>query len=236
MHKLPSYSELRLAFQAGSLTWQQVFGYLNHPSFPVPWQTREWKERRLQVLGKFCAVCGDSSGILTIYHLRLPRSFYELCEDAMLKYLPDYFANNAIDFMPLVAAYEAGLKDRDSCPKCGSVNVRFYPTLNVWKCHGRLRRRVCGNNGFQPKIIKYSPVTFEQLKNRAAYDLLAKFRREYRNVYSHEALAMSFLEHDRYMEMRPEDVVTLCKSCAFKKRLPLIQTKVSRSPFLGRAV
>lgn len=45
----------------------------------------------------------------------------------------------------------------------------------------------------------------------------SSFQRAFADRICHEATRLSFAEHDRYMEMREGDIVTLCKTCAFRE-------------------
>ncbi len=74
----PTRAEIRGKFEAGAITWQEVFALLARA--PKPWESPEWKKRRAEVLKDKCEACGTNEGPLYVQHTWHPFAFAELCD------------------------------------------------------------------------------------------------------------------------------------------------------------
>lgn len=222
---------IRKQFEAGQITWQQTLELLKKA--PKPWHTAQWKKRRAEVLGEYCQECGGQKPPMVIQHRWHPALFSDLCEAVKPMLREEYAVHNpfiapAIQPFDPASVASPGLEERDCCPTCQSVAVKYRKRSNDWVCAGKSGRKICGSVFPQPQKRLWSKWTHEELiemarrhHNRliqkAQMDWEKCFLEAFSDRICHDATLLSFKQHDRYMEMRDSDVITLCKSCAFKE-------------------
>lgn len=225
--KRPTRADIRAKFEAGEISWEEVFRQI--ALAPKPWESAEWKRRRAEVLKDKCETCGTSAPPLYVQHHWHPSTFAELC-DVAKEILRDEFKRSHPYDPPVLSPFDPSLAppqertERDCCPRCDSVNIRFYKTFAKWHCNARR----CGAYFESPGRRMYQRFDEDEWVERSRYRHARPLREHdkqwQRNFVQscHEqicsvATELSFLEHDRYVEMRPEDVRTLCKKCAFRE-------------------
>lgn len=223
--------EIKNQFDAGLITWQQALELLKKAT--KPWQTSQWKNRRAEILGECCQTCGSREPPLVIQHRWHPRDFADLCEAVKPAFREEYavrhpfVAPSVLSFDPLSVPPPL-MEERDCCPTCRSVAIKHRKRTNDWVCNGKVHYRICGYVFAEPLKRLWSRWTHEELiemERRRHERLIPQAEREWESHFvqayadriCHEATRLSFVEHDRYMEMRDSDVVTLCKKCSFKE-------------------
>jgi hypothetical protein len=240
------------AFNRGDLLWNEAFELLKE--CPPSWQSKSWKQRRKEVLENACHTCGKTEQLL-IQHLWHPASFKVLCERAKVFLRVEYkketpFVSATLKPFDPTKVSPQEVIPRDSCPKCGSVNVRFRKKANDWACcyikqnWGKGRQIVCGHVFKEPQVIKWSKWgeeewaemaqrRYEREADNPRREWESSFVEIWRDRICHEATKLAYEEDQRYRAMNPEDIKTLCKNCAFVEDLPLIQQKRLRNLWLS---
>lgn len=219
--------EIRDLLISGQITWESACTKLK--AAPRQWTTKEWKERRNEILGDCC----ESTEDLRIQHMWHPPVFRDLCEMVKPTLWEEY--EKAHPYVPLVLpAFDPAsvpsptMIERDSCPVCGSVSVRCNKAGTHWTCNGQMNYRKCGHVFTTPVKRLWSKRTHEEEIARARYaheSAPFKHRREWEYEFSQkfgdricfEATLLSIAMSDRYVAMLPEDVKTLCKKCAARE-------------------
>jgi hypothetical protein len=221
--------EIRAQFESGQITWSDALDLLKKAQ--PPWRTKKWDLRRQEVIGDACGVCGNQDPPLVLQHKWHPAPFSNLCE-RVKPALRDEYEKTHPFIPPVIRPFDPStvpppdMVERDSCPKCASIAVKYRSTLQNWICNGKQRYRTCGHIFLEPVKRMWSRKTHEELieSARHAHERQAEYaelewERGFITAYyeriCHEATRLSFIEHDRYMEMRAEDVMTCCKRCAF---------------------
>ncbi len=221
----PTRAEIRAKFEAGEITWEQVFVLLERA--PKPWESPEWKARRDKLLKEKCEGCGSTEPPLYAQHHWHPMRFSELCEVAKDMLGDEYKAQHPRE-PPTLPPFDASKvapqerTERDCCPQCNSVNVRLLKRSPKWRCN------LCGTHFEKPNQRMYQRWDDDKWIEMARYNHLrpiSDYDRKWENEFIEAfrerictlATKLSFIEHDRYMAMLPEDVTTRCKRCAFKE-------------------
>jgi hypothetical protein len=88
------------------------------------WQTKDWKERRVEFIKDRCEICG-SQDTLTIQHLSHPKKYYDFVRKVKKKYAQNYINSDTI-----IDKYEFTehiIKNYDyvPVPLCPNCNGRF---------------------------------------------------------------------------------------------------------------
>lgn len=217
---------------ADRITWEQVLTKIHGSK---PWQKADWKKRREQLIGESCGVCESRNPPLVLQHIWHPAPFNECCDGArekilkQIKYLKRHPYPEEPTPLTLETAPVQPSEARASCPKCGGINVKNRLRSN-WICNSQHQKRYCGHTFDEPVIIEYrkydeegwvshlnSKQRWETHQQRLAWT--EKFNKKYRDAVLKEAALIALAQHERYVSLRPEDVVTRCKKCAFKEDL-----------------
>ena len=222
--------EIRDLLISGQITWESACTMLK--SAPKQWTTKEWKERRSQVLGDHCETC-ESTEDLRIQHTWHPPVFSDLCEMVKPVLWKEY--EKTYPYIPLVlptfdpaSIPPPEMIERDSCPVCGSVAVRCNKAGTHWTCNGKKNHQKCGHEFTTPVKRLWSRWTHEEeiasarnahagapSKHRSQWEY--EFSRKFGDRICYEATLLSIEMSDRYVAMLPEDVKTLCKKCAARE-------------------
>lgn len=220
--------QLRSDLLADRVTWEDVRDKI-HGS--APWQKADWKKRRSVLIGVTCGKCGSTTPPLVLQHTWHPDPFAECCERIKRQLLADPkirrrypLPAEPAPFNPQ-SAPEQPTPTRNSCPKCTSVNVKQRKD-GSWSCNYQFKGRRCGHVFPEPTVILYqkfederwlshleSQHRWEHTKKLRAWD--EKFMADYRPVILKQAALISLDQHERYVSLQAEDVVTRCKKCVF---------------------
>ena len=173
--------EIRNLFESGALTWQQTMALLK--TVAKPWHTPQWRNRRAEVIGDRCQSCGSQEPPLVLQHRWHPPEFSTLCELVKSPLREEYAQThpyNPPDIPPFdpTRVPPPVFVERDCCPLCKSVAVRYRKRTNDWKCAGKLGRDVCGHECAQPEKRAWSRWLHEELISQALTD----YRRIFREV------------------------------------------------------
>ena len=250
------YEQIKELFFAGQLTWSEALNRVAR--LPKPWATAEWAKKRESLIREACEKCGSARGPLVLQHLWQPPTFRELCEIAKRVLQAEYEKQHpyappeATPFDPTQIPPRPA-QQRDACPRCGSVNIRFNKKTALWHCNyvghylGSHRRGICGEVFEQPEKIQYSRWTEIEWLERARhrheeYPVWHRqqwewnFTKEWYDRIGAEATKLSFLANERYMAMAPGDVATYCKRCAFLEDVQNSPKLAARYPDLWFAL
>jgi len=208
-----------------NITWSEASNRLQ--LLPPIWQSQVWAERRTAVLKAHCERCGHSDDILVIQHPFHPPSINDLMK--IIASDKGYFLQDVVDSLksgPFAPLYDGVLKsNRECCPFCMSLTIKFLQNEQLWKCHGVVgkgragRQVICGHKFVNPGYrAEYTPANKREIArlNREVYTQ-AKSEWWY-NVcekYGKQAVLES-LEWSRWY-LSLEGTRTLCKKCAFKE-------------------
>jgi hypothetical protein len=187
------------------ITWQDALSFLT--SREKPWSTKEWKEKRDVLIKDYCESCGKKEGPFVLQHLEQPPKTSIIFSRIRHEYFEEY--SNKYTFK-----YKKKIKyiDRESCPNCGSLNVRFLKTESIWKCYGKCKRRfenpviIQDIDPIQKKDIQEKKKIFREEKYRA-------FEEKYKDIIGKEAVLESISYHEEYISLK--NTSTFCKKCAF---------------------
>lgn len=224
-------AKLRAGLLADDITWDVVLDRI-HGS--APWQKADWKKRRAVLIEASCGHCGSTQGPMVLQHTWHPDLFSETCEQIkrellattdLLKRFP--YPSDPPAFDPLTAPAQPSTP-RNGCPRCGSVNVKQRKD-GSWACHYHSHGRRCGRVFEQPVLIQYQKFDSEarwlsHLESQHRWESAKPFHAwneqimgECRPVILKQAALIALDQHERYVGLRAEDVVTRCKRCAFRE-------------------
>jgi len=228
---MPSFAyidQLRSQLEADQLTWEDVLDRLHRSK---PWTKADWKTRRAALLGSSCGTCGSTQPPLVLQHVWHPAPFGEQCEIVKTHllhtsgYLEQHpYPPEPLPFDPASAPLQP-VEPRNACPKCNSINVRQSKD-GQWKCNFIGKPRACRHQFETPVIRQYrkfdDAAWLSHLDSKHRWET-GQLRRQWWQAFMDafkptilkSAAALSLEEHRRYVELRPEDVVTRCKKCAF---------------------
>ena len=203
-------------------------------SLPKPWTTKEWKNKRDNIIKNECAVCNSNKGPFVLQHTKQPQEFPKLYDEIAQKELmasiPDYEKvhsekiEDAINY-----EIQTNFEMRDSCPNCKVVNIRIRKTMTP--------KYVCVNNhSFElPLILKYyrkSQTTNLEIVRKKGLEILPeiiayKMRREFSEkndlAIGKKALLISLSESLEYWSF--DNTKTACKKCSYLEDQYRIYTK-----------
>lgn len=213
--------QIRDAYLSGSITFDDAVRQLTE--MPCSWKTKEWAERRAQKLEDKCCVCGATDN-LQIQHTKHPRKLFDIRRAYIDKMLPDIsIVVNNKHGKDINKIADKDKVERDMCPTCGVISVRFVPSQKIWKCSK--------NHEFEaPKRGAYYPKAKTTDPNKAKGGLFWKYvwdvvRNEYQDDINRYSLTEYANDSIEYIAMT--HVKTCCKRCAFieDKRAGLIRWK-----------
>lgn len=202
----------RERFIAGELTSQQVIEMMgdltnNYKS----WQSSYWKENRKELIGDHCVQCGTKEGVLVLQHFYHPVRFMNYFNSIRSAAYHKWEQSKHFESIPNIDVFV----ERDGCPKCHSVAIRYRKSTSEWVCHGKKKQRECGN-------VFSSPMRVTVIDQHATSDLKKEKRKERYDQFLTEwdqekdkrtAILMWFDGNIRYLSF--VDTTTFCKKCAF---------------------
>ncbi|GGO37968.1 hypothetical protein GCM10008949_43880 [Deinococcus humi] len=171
---------------------------------------------------------------MVLQHTWHPDLFSETCEQIKRELLTTTDLLERFPYPLLPPAFDPSTAPaqpstpRNSCPRCGSINVKQRKD-GSWACHYHSYGRRCGRVFEQPVVIQYQKFDSEA---RWLSHLESKYRwahtqrlhawneqilGECRQVILKRAALIALDQHERYVSLQAEDVVTRCKRCAFKE-------------------
>lgn len=171
----------------------------------------EWKAKRAKVIGDKCETC-DATEKLVLIPLKTP-SYKDFCRWIKEEIKPEVLKEHP--WHPGRVELEKPVP-RETCPFCGTISVRYRKTTQDYACNSKK----CKKSGFtQTEVIMYQKYTDE-------YQLALAERKwewevmclpEVQTRIKNEATRLCIKGTRRIMELRKDDVTTLCNDCNYKK-------------------
>lgn len=198
------------------------------------WHTKDWKERRSEVIGGECEICG-SKETLTLQHLSHPRKYSEFLTDISREYAKEY-----IDSNPDIDKYDFRnyiVKNYDYlpiplCPNCMSRNpnkrIRKVPQFLCTECRHEFDDTVCKSvdelisifyeNEEAIEVRDKCFVSKDKWRNNHNLSNIKYWlqRQQAKNKDSEAIEKKAFLLYinDNIKYLSFEDTITCCKKCA----------------------
>jgi len=199
------------------------------------WHTKDWKERRKEVIKDKCEICG-SKETLTLQHLSHPKKYYEYQKEVSKKY-----AQNIISSGMTIDKCEFNehiLKNYDYipvplCPNCNgrfpNKRMRKKPQYLCTKCHQEFDEPIYKTTEELIEIFYLGEdvasvhdkcfISKDKWKNKLNLSQVKywlqrqKVEIKFNDEIEKEAFLL-FLDDDiKYLSF--EDTITACKKCAF---------------------
>ena|ERR1051325_2887316 len=215
---------LKKRVQSDEISWQDALQAITSLRSP-PWQSKEWKAKRLSDLRKRCVQCGKSDPPLVLQHTWHPTPTAQIFYDLRSKHLNEWNAWQ-LDH-PIQLDLSAVPADTDVCPKCLSPTLRYRKTMKNWKCVAQEGGVFCGYE-FDRSVRVVSKAKINELTKAARRKSMEEFDSEF--GIGKAAVILIIEQHLRYISF--QDVTTLCKRCAFvADRTTLVFCKICRSNY-----
>jgi len=200
----------------------------------LAWLTKDWKERRAEVIKDKCEICG-SKKTLTIQHRSHPRKFYDCEREITIKYTQSFIDSNTIVDKREFTEYL--IKNYDYIP------VPFCPNCRVGNPNKRIRKTPqyrcldCRHEFDEPIYYSIDELITTFYKNEDVAEIRHKcfvskkwknqynlpsikswFQREraktkYCDIIGNEAFLLYLDDNIKYLSF--DDTITACKKCAF---------------------
>jgi hypothetical protein len=199
------------------------------------WHTKDWKERRAEVIKDKCEICGRSE-TLTLQHHSHPKKYYEYEKDVTKKYVQSFIDHNAIVDKNEFSEYILRNYDYVPIPLCPRCESR-YPNKRMRKTPQYLCTEC--RHEFDVPIHKSADeliaTFFENEEAAEVRDKCFISKDQYRNKHHLPASKYWFLREkaktrhieeigkeafllyldDNIKYLSFEDTITACKKCAF---------------------
>lgn len=196
------------------------------------WHTKEWKQLRASKIKDSCEAC-KSIDTLTLQHTWHPKSYGDIkymisCiyGEQLRREYPLMSLVKDIDIKKYIKKNYTTI-ERETCPLCGSLNVRRLKESEVkYKCN-RCKRGFDTINKKVFPILRNNPnqkidfkTDYNSIFNKEKEVLYTeKINKIKQDRFKHEIEKNTLLELiDQYIKYQNlEDTVTYCKKCAFMK-------------------
>jgi hypothetical protein len=199
--------EVKEKLMSGILSGEDALEILSKSN--KAWQTKEWKQRRAEKIGRVCEKCG-ATRILVLQHVWHPPAIKEIFDEVQQE-------NGYEEWMK--KNIKAGnIKKEDVCPKCGSNAIRYKEVNGAYICVSNKLDSITGKRVFCKNVFdKPAKGISNNLRFTKEYEAKGKAHKEFIELFDiHRKVAIKSIEyHERYMSMLDEDIKTLCKKCAF---------------------
>lgn len=199
--------DLKRRLLADEMSWQEALQIITSLRSP-PWQSKEWKTKRVLFLGERCEQCGTDDPPLVLQHLWHPTRTSQIFYDLRRKLLNEWYEWQRDH--PIEPDFSNIPADTNVCPKCSSPTIRFRKTMKNWKCVAQVAGVVCGHD-FDFPFRAVSNAKKKEIEKAARHRSMEQFD----NAFGIGKAAVTIVidQHIRYMSL--EDTTTLCKRCAF---------------------
>lgn len=170
-----------------------------------PWQSKEWKENRSEVVKDVCEWCGDTDGPFHVHHTsNTPQWGREWI----------HASNEA--FVTGSDTAEQYITERSECPSCGLRDYYERKTKSpTFRCNN------CEAEFDEPKTLSGTEVVTDRNRQTKPY-VKSGFYREKANWVANNRDAVRSVFQDtfdklmtEYMEL--DETVTICQSCHFQE-------------------
>ena len=204
-------------YHEGKISQEEAWEKLK--KLPKPWTTKEWKERRKEVIKESCEYCGSDSD-LVIQHPPI-KDKSKLVRHVAEEYLISQLDKKKLKVYAKELAAELKKKSKEAylCPKC-QRSMQLTDKWTKYRCPASkvkydvkdvpATRAVLIVNKLEPIDGQYARDTFrKRLERRKARELLW----EQKDDVSRLVLEISFFMYEDYLSL--ENTKTLCKKCAY---------------------
>ena len=195
--------------------------------FPKAWHTKDWEDKRQKVIKNYCEQCKSTEGAMVAQHLSHPPEFKTIRNEMFNSLFNEILASTALP-KPVITSYdikefhEKTTEIREACPYCKWINIRKRktkkPEYHCINCKVDFDEAIAIDYN---EVFKKMP-TEEEITEHLLYEKQKKVFSDFKNeIYAKnekeigkKALLKSIDLHLKYMEL--ENVVTFCKSCAYR--------------------
>jgi hypothetical protein len=199
------------------------------------WHSKDWKERRTEVIKDKCQICG-SSETLTLQHRSHPKKYYEYERDVTTKHARSFIESNAIfdedEFRKhIIENYE--YVPVPLCPQCESrypnKRMRKTPQYLCTECRHEFDEPIFKSadelittfyeneeaaEGRDKCFISKDKWRNKHSLSQAKYWFLReKAKTKNTEIIGKEAFLLYLDDNIKYLSF--EDTITACKKCAF---------------------
>lgn len=124
MDKPNDLDQIEQALLQDKITYLEA-GEIIYNSSKKPWHTKEWQEKRNQLIKQACEQCDSTEKPQVLQHLWQPRSYKSVVREKYQEYLnniKDKYAVNEIISIEMVDNYIKKFSvEREACPECNSI-------------------------------------------------------------------------------------------------------------------
>jgi hypothetical protein len=196
--------------------------------FPKAWHKKEWSEKREKIIKNYCEQCKSTEGTMVAQHLSHPPEFSTIRNELFKSLFNEILSSTTLP-KPVITKddikefYDKTSAKGEVCPSCRSGYIRKRKTKKPeYYCD------TCKTAFDEATTIQYNKVfgitfpdeeqVFNHLFEEKEKEAIANFKNrlyvEHEKHIGKKALLVSIDVHLKYMEL--EDVVTFCKSCAYR--------------------
>lgn len=170
-----------------------------------PWHTKEWIEKRAQIIKDACEQCGSEEKPLVIQHFRhsppADSIKFMVTKKFLMKLYDDNIETNEVD-IPELDDEEYKL---NCCPKCNLTSISerktMTPKYRCIQCHHTFDKHAKKPDLHSSKV--------RLIISKYRHRLIEKYQDEIQ--IAHERMKQTY--DDYYKSL--EDTATFCKKCAF---------------------
>jgi hypothetical protein len=229
--------ELRKKLVSGEITQERAkeIYWKEHEDGKRSWRTKDWKERRSEVIKDKCEICG-SKDTLTLQHLSHPKKYDDYEREVVKKRTQLFIESNTTvdqsEFIEhIIQKYD--YEPVPLCPKCKSrfpnKRVRKVPQYLCTECRCEFDEPIHRSieelietfytNGDAAEVRDKCFVSKDKWKNRHSLSQVKYWlQREWAKVKESEAIGkeafLLFLD-DNIKYLSFEDTITACRKCAY---------------------
>jgi len=199
------------------------------------WQTKDWKQRRAEVIKDKCEIC-NSKETLTLQHLSHPRNFGDYKREVTREYAKDYRDTNPnidknefiayiqkhYEYLPVPFCPNCNFSNpserRRKLPKYRCTNCRYEFDKPVFKTVEELLSKFYENEEAL-EVREKSFVSKDQWRNKQnlsgiKYWLLReRAKNKDAETIEKEAFLLTLNDSIKYLSF--EDTITACRKCAY---------------------
>jgi hypothetical protein len=204
---LAKVERLRDEFAAGAITWPDVRAAM--PSKRLVWSSKWWKARRAELISDTCTKCGGQDGPMVLQHTSQTINIKE-ARQRVAGGWDEYKNAHPLQTPPDV------FTERDACPKCQGLSIRYRKGTNDWFCDGV--------SSSYPRKRRHNPFAFVEplkvqrpIKRSASAAHVARWQ-EYNGLRLNpktERAAVLLCLDETIEYYRMTHTTTYCRRCAF---------------------
>ena len=211
------HKEIYKEYHEGKISLEEAWEKLK--KLPKPWTTKEWKERKEEVIKESCEYCGSDSDLVIQHPPFKDKS--KIIRQEVEEYFISKLDKRKLRVYAKELASELKKKSKEVylCKRCRR-SMQLTDKWTKYRCPSckvkydvndvPATRAVKIINKYEPIDGQYARDTFRsRLERRKARELLW----EQKDDVSRMVFEISFDMHEHYLSM--ENTKTLCKKCAY---------------------